>query len=71
MKEHNAGCDCGCMGMGPVMKEILRRVLPGEEAGRHFQASRTEFLKGLRALLDEQIAAAEEKPKAGARVTVE
>lgn len=71
MKEHSVGCDCGCMGMGPVMKEMLRRVGPGEEASRHFQSARTEFLKGLRAMLDEQIRAAEEKPQTGARVTVE
>lgn len=50
-------CDCGCMGAGPALTEVLRRLGPSDEVRRHFSAAHVEILKGIRAFLDEQIAA--------------
>jgi hypothetical protein len=38
---------------------------------QHFKAARLEILKGLRAMLDEQIAGMSEAPKQGTKFTVE
>ncbi|MGO8675231.1 MAG: hypothetical protein ACLQVX_05105 [Limisphaerales bacterium] len=47
---------CLCQGAGPALSELLRRLGPPEEAGRHFEPARIEFLKGIRALIDARIA---------------
>jgi hypothetical protein len=47
---------CACQGMGPLLSEMVRRLGPPQDARRHFDAARLEFLKGLRALLDARIA---------------
>lgn len=47
---------CLCQGAGPLLSEVLRRLGPPQEARRHFDAARVEFLKGLRAVLDARIA---------------
>lgn len=50
---------------------MLERMWP-ETTREHFRASRVEFLKGLRSLLDERIAhLSREAEKAGTRVNVE
>ena len=62
---------CVCQGAGPALSEWLRRIGPPEQARRHFDAARVEFLKGLRALIDariEQVSKAHEK---GEKVAVE
>jgi hypothetical protein len=50
-------CNCGCMGAGPMVTDVLRRLGPSHEVRRHFSAAHVEILKGIRAFLDEQIAA--------------
>jgi len=60
---------CACQGMGPLVTEMLRRIGPPEQARRHFDAARLEFLKGLRALLDARIAQVS-KPR-GEKIEVE
>jgi hypothetical protein len=43
----------------------------GDERGSDVRAARLEFLKGPRAMLDEQIAGMSETPKPGTKFTVE
>jgi hypothetical protein len=66
-KTQSAGC--ACHGAGPLLSEMVRRLGPPEEARRHFDAARLEFLKGLRALLDARIAHVS-KPR-GEKIAVE
>ena len=60
---------CVCQGAGPLLSDLLRRLGPPEQARRHFDAARLEFLKGLRALLDARIDQVT-KPK-GQKISVE
>lgn len=63
-------CDCGCMGAGPMLTEVLRRLGPSDEVRRHFSAAHVEVLKGIRAFLDEQITAhSNSSPAASAQGT--
>ena len=64
-------CNCGCGGIGPLVTEFAKKLGPSEEVGQHFRTARLEILKGLRAMLDEQIAAAQESPKHGTKISVE
>jgi hypothetical protein len=59
-------CVCLCHEVGALLNEALKRMGPPEAARRHFDAARVEFLKGLRAVLDERIAQAS-NPAAKAR----
>ncbi len=64
-------CNCGCMGVGPLVTEFAKKLGPSEEVSQHFRAARLEILKGLRAMLDEQIAGMQEPPKQGTKFSVE
>jgi hypothetical protein len=72
--EKKASGGCLCQGAGPVLTEFIRQIGPPDEARRHFETARLEFLKGLRALLDSRIERcsmrAAGKPK-GAKIDVE
>ena len=57
------GSPCACQGAGPALSELLRRLAPPDEARRHFETARLEFLKGLRAVIDARIEQ-RSKPKA-------
>jgi hypothetical protein len=60
---------CLCQGAGPVISDLIRRLGPPENARQHFEAARLEFLKGLRAVLDDRIA---QRSKAkGEKIAVE
>jgi hypothetical protein len=63
---HEPGCP-----LCTIALPLLERCFP-EATREHFRASRVEFLKGLRSLIDERIAhlSREAEPK-GTRVTVE
>lgn len=65
-----AGCACG--GAGPVMTDFLKRLGPDETVKQHFRSARIEFLKGLRAIIDQRIAdlSRPAQPK-GAKVTID
>ncbi len=67
----HSACDCGCRGAGPLLTAFLRRLGPSETVSQHFQAAHLEVLKGLRALLDEQIAARSAPPRQGTKISVE
>ena len=51
------------MGVGPIVTEFAKKLGPSEEVSQHFRAARLEILKGLRAMLDEQIAGMAETPR--------
>ena len=55
----------------PLLSECLRRFGPPEEARRHFEAARIEFLKGLRALLDARIDHISKAKAKGEKIAVE
>ncbi len=62
---------CLCQGAGPALSDFLRRVGPPEEARKHFEAARVEFLKGLRALLDVRIEQVSKRGAKGEKINVE
>ena len=64
-------CNCGCGGIGPLAPEFAKKLGPSDEVSGHFRAARLEILKGLRAMLDEQIAGLQDPPKHGTKITVE
>jgi len=66
-------CDCGCMGAGPALTQFLRALGPSEQVSQHFKNAQLEVMKGLRAFLDEQIAArtTAQPGTQGTRITVE
>ena len=66
-----AGSPCLCQGAGPALTELLRHLGPPEQARRHFDAAKVEFLKGLRALLDARIEHASKANTKGEKISVE
>lgn len=46
-------CNCLCMGLGPKLTEMLQSR--SEAARGHFRNARIEFLKAIRAVIDERI----------------
>ncbi len=69
------GCDCGCMGAGPMLSQFLRTFGPSEHVSNHFKNAQLEVMKGVRAFLDEQISARSGAkhggPAHGTRIVVE
>lgn len=63
---------CVCMGSGPVVTNLLKQFGPDESIREHFRNARVEFLKGLRAIIDQRIAEMQ-KPghQKGAKVSVD
>jgi hypothetical protein len=71
MSNERYTCDCGCMGVGPALTHLMNSLGP-KDAREHFRASRVEFLKGIRALIDDRINRLSTKPEAqGTTVPVE
>ena len=67
---HGPGCFL-CTTAMPILERCMEELWP-EKARDHFRASRVEFLKGLRSLLDARIAQlSREAAHRGTRVTVE
>lgn len=60
---------CLCMGLGPRLTGMLQ--CRSEEARSHMRAARIEFLKGLRALVDERLEQLAQSGKKGTSVPVE
>ena len=67
----NRSCDCGCGGAGPMLTDLLQRLGPSEAVRQHFSNAHIEVLKGIRAFLDEQIAAHAGSPAHGTRIPVD
>jgi hypothetical protein len=71
-KASNAsGAPCLCLGTGPALSELLRRLGPPAEARKHFETARIEMLKGLRAILDARIEQVSKRGRKGEKITVE
>jgi hypothetical protein len=70
MTNQRYNCDCGCMGLGPALSAFVGALGP-EEARNHFRASRVEFLKGIRALLDARIEYLSKATETGTKVDIE
>jgi hypothetical protein len=49
----------------------LHKLAPPEEARRHFESARLEFLKGLRALVDARIEQVSKHKTKGEKIRVE
>jgi hypothetical protein len=66
---------CLCAGSGPALSNLvdqaMRQLGPSEPVRQHFRQARIEVLKGLRALLDEQITAAQQPASKGTRLSVD
>jgi hypothetical protein len=56
---------------GPSVSELIDRLMPPQEARKHFSAARVEILKGLRAILDARIERVSRSSNRGERITVE
>jgi hypothetical protein len=63
--ETKSACTCGCMGVGPMLTQAVRQLGPSAAVTQHFKAAHLEVLKGLRAMLDEHIAAQTAAPSQG------
>jgi hypothetical protein len=69
--ETTGRCACGCMGAGPMLTELVKSLGPSDSVRQHFGNAQLEILKGLRAFLDEQIAARTQGPAQGTRIPVD
>jgi hypothetical protein len=71
-KEEACGAktECFCLGTGPQLFEMLRKIGP-DSARTHFRNARIEFLKGMRELLDARIEGLSRQEQKGTTVTVE
>lgn len=64
--------ECGCMGAGPMISDMLRRLGPDEEVRQHFRNARIEFLKGIREMIDRRIGElSKQTQQKGSKVVVE
>ena len=71
---HTTGCDCGCMGAGPLLTHFLKSLGPSDQVSQHFKNAQLEVMKGLRTFLDEQInarSAPATHASHGTKITVE
>lgn len=66
-----SGAPCLCLGAGPALSDLLRRLGPPEQARRHFETARLEMLKGLRAILDARIEQVSKRNRKGEKIEVE
>ena len=69
--EKQESTPCLCQGAGPALSDLVRRLAPPEEARRHFDAARIEFLKGLRTLVDARIEEISKRKMKGEKINVE
>jgi len=63
--------ECLCLGAGPALSELLRRLGPPEGARKHFETARLEILKGIRAILDARIEQVSKRSRKGEKIEVE
>jgi hypothetical protein len=69
--QRSEGCQCLCKDIGPALSGLVHKLAPPEQARRHFEAARIEFLKGLRALVDARIERLSKPRAKGEKITVE
>ncbi len=61
---------CAFCEASETMERVMGAFGPSEEASNHFRQSKVEFLKGIRAMLDDQIQDMA-RPKKGTRVVID
>jgi len=57
--------------LGADLDNLLKSVIPSDEAFDHFARARIEMLKGVRAIIDSRIARLSSETKKGVSVTIE
>lgn len=63
--------ECFCLGVGPELFRLFKKFGP-EAAREHFRNARIEFLKGIRAIIDQRIEELSQRSQCkGTRVAVE
>lgn len=62
---------CFCLGMGPELSSILRKLGPPEEVQEHFRNARVEILKGIRSMIDSRIEHLQRHKQKGTAIKVE
>ena len=63
--------DCICVGLGPELTQLLRKLSPSDETWQQLRSAELELLKAVRALLDERIRALTRESERGVKVTIE
>jgi hypothetical protein len=71
MSEEHDHKHCVCCEANDAISRVLKMMGSSEEVSGHFRQSRIEFLKGVRALLDERIEHLDKSATKGTRVVVE
>jgi hypothetical protein len=72
-EQHKQQSQCWCEGLGEEFTRMASRLGPSDEVQGHFRTARIEFLKGLRAMIDEKIEKASRAQQAtkGATITID
>jgi hypothetical protein len=63
--------DCICVGLGPELTQLLRRLSPSDDTWQQLRSAEVEVLKAVRALIDERIRTLTREPERGVKVTIE
>ena len=73
MEQQQPKHQCWCEGVGAEFSRMASRLGPSAEVQGHFRTARVEFLKGLRALIDESIEKAQraQQKSKGATIVVD
>ena len=71
MTEEHDHKHCVCCETNDTLSRIFKMMGGSEEVSNHFRQSRVEFLKGVRALLDDRIEQLGKSGHKGTRVVVE
>ena len=71
MSEEHDHKHCVCCEANDALSRVFKMMGGSEEVSNHFRQSRLEFLKGVRALLDERIEHLGKSGHKGTRVVVE
>lgn len=62
---------CICMGVGPELTALLRKLGVSDEVHEHFRNARLEVLKGIRTMIDERIEHLSRRPAKGTAIPVD
>ena len=63
--------DCFCLGLGPELTALLRRVAAPEDVRRQLQHAEIEVLRAIKALVDMRLQAVDATPSKGTRIPVD
>lgn len=63
--------DCFCLGLGPELTSLLRRLAAPEDVRRHLHHAEVEVLRAIKALVDMRLQHVEAPPAKGTRIPVD